>query len=362
LADFRKVSPTSSCRPILIARFVSASPICGAVGVVVIVVRFSWRFAACQDPISACLRPASSPLTTGEIAEVDLARVPFKYGNQNRPELAYFFHQKPGTMQKKKDAALRSIVVNENLTIRTRREALAAMDAPSRLFLNRLANDVNVPAKLRLDAARRLPEVEKRLAEGRAARKPAPERSEIDRHLFEAANELGIELDAGEPKRRAESSSEVGDEPHQADLSVPADEISSRPESPVPITNEVRKTDTRTLADRGRAVAKRVLEQYERFYVAPFNAQEGARLDTLRKEFGEWKSEAERAGIDARALFGDKLPLLEPPAAKRLPIPTTNIMGLALLTEELDKAQKRSNESTTDQCCGAPMWEGLPGI
>src|SRR6266851_9852703 len=105
-------------------------------------------------------------------------------------------------MQSRKDGALRKIVEDERLPMKTRREALGEMEAPSRAFLTTLANNPSVPAKLRLDAAKRLPATEQRLSEERTARahrrsEPDEEarRREIDEVLRQAAQELGVNLD-----------------------------------------------------------------------------------------------------------------------------------------------------------------------
>src|SRR5258708_13092530 len=84
-------------------------------------------------------------------------------------------------MQSRKDGALRKIVEDGRLPMKTRREALGEMEAPSRAFLTTLANNPSVPAKLRLDVARRLPATEQRLSGERPERAArAPRRSGPD--------------------------------------------------------------------------------------------------------------------------------------------------------------------------------------
>ncbi len=212
-------------------------------------------------------------------------------------------------MQSRKDAALRKLVTDARLPIKTRRAALGEMQAPSRAFLTTLANDSSVHAWIRLDASRKLPEVEQRIVAARARRLSRPDeetkRREIDRILAEAAKELGIDLDdAVGPEPLPESAEPIAIGSPAAPDEILSDTIThTQSEQPtVRLTDSPEAlSDTRQeLLTQGRALAAAVLVQYERFTRCPHNLQESQRLEYLQGQFLKWEREAQMKvpGID----------------------------------------------------------------
>jgi len=239
-------------------------------------------------------------------------------------------------MQSRKDAALRKIVEDERLPLKTRREALAEMDAPSRAFLTTLANGLSVPAKLRLDVARRLPGAEQRISDERMARahrrsEPDEEarRREIDRILAECAREQDAQVEG--PKTIPESTEARTAEPPPAPPSVPVDGVSSVPAScpeavphPVPHPNESGKrtddgseTKRDELLAQGRELAAAIFTQLGIMSNAPLHWHAGQkRLEQLQGDFLAWERamHADYPDLDLHKEFPDAQ--LRPPPPK----------------------------------------------
>jgi hypothetical protein len=259
-------------------------------------------------------------------------------------------------MQSRKDAALRKIVEDGKLPIKTRREALAAMDAPSRAFLTTLSNDTAAPAKLRLDASRRLPETERRISENREAQKRL---REIDRILAECALEQDAKSEG--PKPITESPSPAIMEPQTTAAAVPregpssvaAPEVTSQPGETVETceSNESgKRTDDRQskcaeLVERGRNLATAILAQYERFTRAPFNQQEGKKLDNLQAAFLTWERQTH-------------IQFPEIDTAKEFPDPRLRPAPPRILDERAYQRHRRMLE--IDEQCGIPMKQARP--
>jgi len=226
-------------------------------------------------------------------------------------------------MQTRKDAALRKIVMDVKLPIKTRRAALAEMEAPSRALLVKQANDSAAPANLRMDASRRLPEAERRMSGERAARarrrtEPDEEtrRREIDEVLEQAAQELGVSLDdTGGSKTIPESVELRTVGPPAAVPGVPDYGVSSEAGShsqsgqlvhfpDKPDDSQSKRAD---LLDQGRALAASVIVQYERFTRCPHNLQESRRLGDLQAAFLAWERQThiEFPSIDTQKEFPD---------------------------------------------------------
>jgi len=186
------------------------------------------------------------------------------------------------------------------------------MDSPSRLFLTKLANEDDVPAQLRLDAARRLPEAERRISEERARQSEPDEetkRREIDAILAECAREQGANAEG--PKLIFESVEPVIVEPQPTAPAVPQDEVSGALEQPaavrIPDSPDDRPSKREEPLAQGRALAARVIVQYERFTRCPRNLQESRRLNDLQVAFLEWERQAhvQFPGIDTLKEFPD---------------------------------------------------------
>jgi len=215
-------------------------------------------------------------------------------------------------MQTRKDAALRKIVQDARLPIKTRRAGLNEMDSPSRLFLTKLANEDDVPAQLRLDAARRLPETERRMSEERARRSEPDEeakRRKIDAILAECAREQGTSVEG--PKPIPEFAATVAVEPQSPPPAVPQDEVSGALGQPaavrIPDSPDDRPSKREEPLAQGRALAASVIVQYERFTRCPRNLQESRRLNDLQVAFLEWERQAHAQfpGIDTLKEFSD---------------------------------------------------------
>lgn len=264
--------------------------------------------------------------------------------------------------------------------MKTRREALVEMEAPSRAFLTTLANDVSVPAKLRLDASRRLPEAEHRMAGERAARgrtEPSEEarRREIDEVLRQAAEELGINLnEQGGSKTIPESAEPVIVEPPPAAPSAPADGASSEAVSCSQVLRKLHQqgtseppvrlpdSDTRReeLLDRGRALAASVLVQYERFTRCPHNLQESKRLEHLQGQFLKWERQAhiQQPNLDTLKEFPD--PRLRPSPPKVMDARMYQAHRQVLTIDEQAFIAPRQQVKTLHADSG--MWGGTVGI
>ena len=284
-------------------------------------------------------------------------------------------------MQTRRDAVLKKIVMDRKLRVKTRRTALADMEAPSRAFLTRLANDPDTPDHVRLDATRRLPEVEHRMAGGRVARaqqRIAPDeearRQEIDRILAGAAEELGINLDEeGGSKTIPESVEQEALGSLAALPNVPPDEISSEAGSrSQSVQPEIRLTDSseppaqqsdskrEELLASGRALAASVLVQYERFTRCPHNLQESKRLDYLQGQFLIWERQAhiQHADIDTQKEFPD--PRLRPPPPKVMDARMYQAHRQVLaIDEQAFIAPPRQTKATH---ADSGMWGGTLGI
>lgn len=238
-------------------------------------------------------------------------------------------------MQSRRDAVLKKIIMDRKLSVKARRSALADMQAPSRAFLLRLANDPDAPVHVRLDASRMLPQVEQRMAGARAVRVRQREeelveqrivpdeetrRREIDEVLRQAAKELGINLDeqgGSNPIPESPEMEIMG--PSPVAPKVPVDGISSEagshpePEPPavrIPDSPDARADSKRQeLLARGRALAASVLVQYERFTRCPHNLQESKRLEDLQGKFVEWERLAhiQHADIDTQEFCDPRL-------------------------------------------------------
>ncbi len=215
--------------------------------------------------------------------------------------------------------------------MKTRREALGEMEAPSRAFLTTLANNPSVPAKLRLDVARRLPATEQRLSgeraerAARAHRRSGPDaeakRREIDAILAECAREQGMQV-AG-PK------------------TIPAPAVLAQ----------------------GRALAASVLIQYERFTRCPHNQQEVHRLDALTEQFLKWERQAhvQFPEIDTLKEFND--PRLRP--VQQVPFHgdyyRTFRFYRNMLTFDEQQAIAIQHEQMKQANADSGFWGGIPG-
>jgi hypothetical protein len=175
----------------------------------------------------------------------------------------------------------------------------------------RLANDPAAPGKLRLDATKRLPEVEQRMAGVRVARaqeRVAPDvearRREIDRILAEAAEELGVSVGDKEavPNAVPESTDPETMGPPPVAASVPdygiSRDASSRTESEQPA---VRLPDSQDapgnsqrehLLSEGRALASAIRAQLGNMSQAPVHWHAGQKkLELLQADFLAWERE-----------------------------------------------------------------------
>jgi len=232
-------------------------------------------------------------------------------------------------MQSRKDTGLRAIVENVQLPTKVRREALALMDAPSRLFLTRLINDESVPAKLRLDATRRLPAAERRISEGKignddtitvgvsasvkAGVEPRPATGSSAYILDDETKKL-LGRKFGDPKPISESATpEPLEVPHAAAPAPTHGPSNEYPSNEHPQYGQTEAERNKDLADRiaahrrGKELAARTIVQYERCTRAPFNLEESWLLEGLQKEFSTWESEVKTKwpDWDTRAEFLD---------------------------------------------------------
>jgi hypothetical protein len=252
-------------------------------------------------------------------------------------------------MQSRKDGALRKIVEDGRLPMKTRRAALAEMDRPSRLFLTRLANDHDVPAKLRLDAARRLPETERRIS-GERARRPEPDeeakRREIDAILAECAREQTPNIEG--PKPIPESSERVAVESQPLAPEVPQNEISS----PVNWTDE-RAEELK----HGHELSAAILRQLEIMSHAPLNWHAGQKkLEQLQADFLAWERamHTDYPDIDTRKEFPDAR--LRPPQ-RIIDARTYQAHRRVMTLDDALAVPLAEAKSTHDY----GFWGGLPG-
>jgi len=304
-------------------------------------------------------------------------------------------------MQSRKDAALRKIVENTELPIKTRREALTAMDAPSRLFLTRLANDVDVAAKLRLDAARRLPEAERGLSEAKTAKTAQkPEKLDINAGIYPGIDR-SLDSTLGPAMRQllaeswgSSSTSEPAETRAQESSStaapVPQDGVSkteTRSESGQPASQAKAPTQQndapcpsflrtpyveiqrKKIIERGRDLAKSIMRRHERLWRAPQNSEEQWHLAFLQKKWVAYEREARDLGVDVERSF-DRLDLLRPLgwetsdaeklhnefSRQRGLVPTlwdAHVQSVALA----ERPEKKESRSKSDD----GLWSGMPG-
>lgn len=212
-------------------------------------------------------------------------------------------------MQSRRDAVLKKIIMDRKLSVKARRTALADMQAPSRAFLARLANDPDAPDHVRLDATRRRAEVEHRMAGERVARArqraeqrigtdEEARRREIDEVLRQAAEELGINLDdKGGSKSIPESVARTHPEPEQPAVRIP--------DSP-----DVRADSKREqLLAQGRALVAAINAQFGMMSQAPLNWHAGQKkLEQLQADFAAFERaiNADHPEIDTQKEFPDE--------------------------------------------------------
>ena len=266
-------------------------------------------------------------------------------------------------MQSRKDGALRKIVEDGKLPIKTRRAALAEMEAPSRALLVKLANDSSGPANLRLDASRRLPEAEHRLAGERMARarRSEPEearREEIDRILAEVAREL--EADEAPKSTPPNVAPSPLLEPQPPASVVPLDgvlsEAVSQSEQPaVRISDSIERK--RELLTQGRALAASILAQLGIMSHAPLNWHAGQKkLEQLQADFLAWERamRVDYPDIDTLKEFPDSQ--LRPPP-KIIDARTYQAHRRVMtLDEALSVPQAQAKATHT----GSDFWDGIP--
>ena len=292
-------------------------------------------------------------------------------------EMVPEFHLKGHHAEPERCICFDLIVTNAKaLDIKTSASSFGGNGVTSRLFLSRLAKDPNIPANVRLDAARRLPEAEQRVVKERARKRaratPDEERQrEIDRILAEAAEELGFNLaDAEGPEPLAESTEAIAIGSPAALPNVPVDEVSSNAGSrsqalrhvlqdcncPEPISVRLPDSDTKReeLLAQGRALAITICAQLERCYCAPFNHQEGKKLDSLQAKFLEFERQA-------HLLFPDIDTLKEFPDARLRP-PQPKVMDARTYQAHRHVLAIAPPRQTKPTHADSGMWGGLPAI
>jgi hypothetical protein len=126
------------------------------------------------------------------------------------------------------------------------------------------------------------------------------------------------------------------------------------------MSKKIYEERTETL-ERGRKLAATVLGQLERFYAAPFNLDEGKKLDNLQKAFLAWEQEAV-GKVPAESLEEFSDPRLRP-ARKKIGSQREylflrnqwSIAELRALPGRLEEVKKTTNVA-------GGMWSGTLGI
>jgi hypothetical protein len=298
----------------------------------------------------------------------------------------------------KADAALRNVIFAK-APLKTKRQALANMSAPSETFLLDLMSSPSVHPKLKTDAAERLAVVRSlkhsvfgntRKRSGEPHKDDPDRREEIDAILAEEARQLGMSLeDSGDPNAQPKLGATEIHEPRQTAPSVPQGEAASaptaRPEderdlvpADAPVVSETvsaqlepteqfqeqRSAEREALLVRGRELASRVIAQYNHWTRAPWNREQDAWLRGAQKAFSEWEREMNEKfpEVDTRTLFNDgrlrpyELPISTSVLARALRTPSpieAHRQSIALARQ----AERRNERRSTDDLS---IWSGLP--
>lgn len=189
-------------------------------------------------------------------------------------------------------------------------------------------------------------------------------RAEVDRILADAARELDLPdppatakpAIVGVPRVMSSVVTERALEPQPTLSDVPVHGPSS---APAPTASELEEQRAQVLK-RGRELAVVILTQLERNYFAPYNFEEGRKLDNLRAAFVAWEKQAS-------IQFPDINTQEEFPDARLRPVPTR------IVDERTYRVQRRT--MTVDEQLAIPlllaqaqprhedsgMWGGIPG-
>jgi hypothetical protein len=198
-------------------------------------------------------------------------------------------------------------------------------------------------------------------AENAKAEADAKRREEIDRILADAARELALP-DAkpptiqGVPNAKSSVIPDRALEPHPVPLRDPQHGVLS---APVPAIRELEEQRAAALK-RGRELAATILAQLERNYRAPYNFEEGIKLDNLQAAFVAWERET-------RDHFPEIDTATEFPDSRLRPVPSriTNERSYRIKRRTLtfDEQRALSQERPTPTHEDSGFWGGAgPGI
>lgn len=191
----------------------------------------------------------------------------------------------------------------------------------------------------------------------------AKRRADVDAILAEAARELGLPPDPAtaiakpiqeDPNPTATVVTEQVLEP-PVSLSLPVDGPSS---APVPATSELEEQRAQVMK-RGRELAAVILAQLERNYRAPYNREEGLKLDNLQAAFVTWEKQTriQFPDINTQEAFPDSR--LRPPPTRIVDERSYRIQRRTLtIDEQLAIPAQLAQAQPTHKDSG--MWGGIP--